>query len=212
MHDRRRPGSGRKADGHAGEAQAEAAALGSWAHTGAAVRLLDVNFEHAALLMERILPATHLPGGDDRLAADLLTRLHRARLRTFRYPELKEIYVRMEDRSRADADYEQRARGDPTRGLAGLERLAAARAAVMRLCASTGQTALLHGDFVDKNLLWDGAGYGAIDPIPCLGDPCSDAGFFAAGHPPATTILRRASAVAGLTNLDPERARRWAVV
>jgi streptomycin 6-kinase len=198
------------------EAQAEAAALGSWAHTGAAARLLDVNLEQAALLMERVRPATPLPGGDDRLAvevaADLLTRLHQVRPGTFRYPELKEIYLRMEDRSRADADYEQRARGDPARGSAGLERLAAARAAVTCLCASTNHAALLHGDFVGKNLLWDGAGYVAIDPIPCIGDPCSDVGFFAAGHPPATTILRRASAVAGLSNLDPHRARRWAAV
>ena len=198
------------------EAQAEAAALACWAHTCAALRLIDVNFNDSALLMERIRPATHLPGGDDpvavEVAADLLSRLHRVQPGTFRYPELEMIYVSMEDRSRADAAYEQRASGDPALGVAGLERLVAARAAVRLLSASTDQATLLHGDFLDKNLLWDGASYVAIDPIPSIGDPCSDVGFFAAGHPPATTILRRASAVAELMGLDPHRAKRWAVV
>ncbi len=36
----------------------------------------------------------------------------------------------------------------------------------------------------------------AIDPIPCIGDPCADAGFFAAGQPPAAGIFPRAAAMA----------------
>jgi streptomycin 6-kinase len=50
----------------------------------------------------------------------------------------------------------------------------------LSLCASAGQAVLLHGDFLDKNLLWRGVGYLGIDPIPCIGDPCADVGFFAA--------------------------------
>jgi streptomycin 6-kinase len=52
----------------------------------------------------------------------------------------------------------------------------------------------------------------AIDPVPRIGDPCADAGFFAACHPPATTILQRAGAVAGHMGLDRQRALRWAAV
>ncbi len=88
----------------------------------------------------------------------------------------------------------------------------AARAAAMKLCASIGRTVLLHGDFLDKNLLWNGAGYLAIDPIPCIGDPCSDVGFFAAGNPPATTILPRAGTIAARMDLDQHRAREWAAI
>jgi fructosamine-3-kinase len=62
-------------------------------------------------------------------------------------------------------------------------------------CASD-RAVLLHGDFLDKNALRSGTGYVAIDPIPWIGDPCSDVGFFAAGHPPPATILDRASAIA----------------
>lgn len=83
-----------------------------------------------------------------------------------------------------------------------------ARAAAMNLCATTERTVLLHGDFVDKNLLRSGAGYVAIDPIPRIGDPCSEP----ACHPPATTILQRAGAVAGHMGLDRQRALRWAAV
>jgi streptomycin 6-kinase len=87
-----------------------------------------------------------------------------------------------------------------------------ARAAAMNLCATTGRTVLLHGDFLDKNLLRSCAGYVAIDPMPRIGDPCADAGFFAACHPPATTILQRAAAIAGQMGLDRQRALRWAAV
>ena len=69
-----------------------------------------------------------------------------------------------------------------------------ARAAAMNLCATAARTVLRHGDFVDKNLLRSGAGYVAIDPILRIGDPCSEP----ACHPPATTILQRAGAVAGI--------------
>lgn len=198
------------------EARAEAAALTAWAHTGAAVRLIDADFEYCALLLARIRPGTHLPGGDDpvavNVAAGLLSSLHRVNPATFPFPALEKIYVRMADRARSDAEYEQRTRRDPARGAAGVQQLDAAGAAAMELCATTTQTVLLHGDFLDKNLLWDGARYLAIDPIPCIGDPCADAGFFAAGHPPATTILERADAIAAQMGVSRQRAQRWAAV
>jgi streptomycin 6-kinase len=198
------------------EARLEAAALASWARTGAAARLIDADISYGALLLERIRPGTPLPGGDDpvsvEVAAGLLARLHLAAHGELGFPALEDIYLRLESQPRDDADFEQRTRGDPARGAAGLERLEMARAAAMNLCATTGRAVLLHGDFLDKNLLRSGAGYVAIDPIPRIGDPCADAGFFAACHPPATTILQRAGAVAEHMGLDRRRALRWAAV
>jgi streptomycin 6-kinase len=43
------------------EARAEATALVRWEHTGAAVRLIDADFEHGVLLLERIRPARNCP-------------------------------------------------------------------------------------------------------------------------------------------------------
>jgi streptomycin 6-kinase len=198
------------------QARAEAAALAMWEHTGATVLLIDADFEHGALMLERVRPATPLPAGDDRVAidvvADLLTRLHRARAATFPFPALDETYGQMEDQARDNAAYEQRSRDAPTRGEAGLHRLSAARTAAMRLCGTARRTVVLHGDFLDKNLLWNGARYVAIDPIPLIGEPCADVGFFAAGHRPATGILQRADAIAEQMGLDRQRAQRWAVV
>jgi streptomycin 6-kinase len=198
------------------EAAAEEAALRAWAGTGVAVQLIDVDLEFGALLMARIRPATHLPADRDaeaiEVAADLLGRLHALRAGNFAFPGLEQVYARMERRSRDDAAYEQRVSGDPTIGVAGLQHLDAARAAVVKLCASARQTVLLHGDFLAKNLLWNGARYLAIDPIPGLGDPCSDVGFFAAGYPPATTILPRAASMAARMGLDQHRARKWAAI
>lgn len=58
------------------ETRAEAAAISAWGHTQAAVQLIDTDFTHAALLLERIRPGTHLPGNGDaasiEIAADLL--------------------------------------------------------------------------------------------------------------------------------------------
>lgn len=198
------------------EARLEAAALAAWAHTGAAAGLIDADISRGALLLERIRPGTPLPGGDDpvsvEIAAGLLAKLHLAAHAELPLPALEDSYVRLESRACDDADFEQRTRGDPTRGAAGLERLETARAAAMNLCATTERTVLLHGDFLDKNLLRSGTGYVAIDPIPRIGDPCADAGFFAACHPPATTILQRAGAVAEHMGLDRQRALRWAAV
>jgi streptomycin 6-kinase len=197
-------------------ARTEAAALTAWARTGATARLLDADFGQSALLLQRIRPGTPLPADDDvsniRIAAEVLSKLHEAAPGTFSFPVLLETYLLMEQRSRDDAAYEQRSRRDPARGQAGLQRLPPARALARRLCASSRQSALLHGDFVGKNLLWNGTSYLAIDPIPAIGDPCSDAGFFAAGHPPARTTLHKAAGIAETMGLDPDRTQRWAAV
>ena len=75
------------------ESRAEAAALGIWAGTAAAVRLLDEDVERGALLLERIRPGRPLPGGDDptaiEVAADLLRKLHGAPPGGFSFPSLR---------------------------------------------------------------------------------------------------------------------------
>jgi streptomycin 6-kinase len=199
------------------EARAEAAALGGWAATGAAVRLIDVDLSLSALLLAHVRPGTPLPDGNDAIAVDvavdLLARLHRTTpTMSFPFPRLEEVYNRFEDQARDDAAYEQNARGDPDRGRAGLERLDAARTAAMALCSTTSQAVVLHGDFLDKNLLCAQDTYVAADPMPMLGDPCADIGFFAAGHRPAAKILWRAGAIAHRMGLDSDRARRWAAI
>ncbi|HEX3812021.1 MAG TPA: aminoglycoside phosphotransferase family protein [Mycobacteriales bacterium] len=198
------------------EARSEAAALAAWMDTGAAVEILDVDLEYDALLLARIRPGTHLAGGDDPvildMAADLLSRLQLAAPGPFPFLTLEALYPRLEARAREDINYERRARDEPIRGEAGLTRLDSARAAAMRLCATTPQPVLLHGDFLDKNLLCTGSSYLAVDPIPRIGDPCSDVGMFASDHLPAGTILERAGAIAERMGLDPNRAMRWAAV
>jgi len=84
-------------------------------------------------------------------------------------------------REHGAAPPEQRVSGDPKRGAAGLQRLDAARATALKLCATTERPVLLHGDFLDKNLLWKGVGYVAIDPIPRWATRARMAGF----SPPA---------------------------
>ena len=191
------------------ERATEAAALRAWDGRGA-VPLLDVDEQHDALLLPRIRPATHLPGGGHdtavQVAAGLLTALHGA-TSTSRFPTTLEAYDRHEVLCIRDATREE-GKPDPI----GVRMLPAARAEMHRLQASADREVLLHGDFIDKNLLLGPEGYVATDPIPRLGDPCSDIGFFAAYHPPASRLLDLAADVAGALGEDADRAVRWARV
>jgi hypothetical protein len=65
---------------------------------------------------------------------------------------------------------------------------------------------------MDKNLLADHDRVVAIDPMPHVGDPHSDIGFWAATRSPAAALDERAADLARLVACDPERARRWAAI
>lgn len=183
----------------------EAAALTLWAGRGS-VRLIAFA-ENIGLLLERLVPATQLPPGDDQTATDLvahsLMELHAAHLPAAHpFPSQLEFLEVWLDRIRVNCEP----------GTAGVRLLDRARAGAVRLCADSASAVLLHGDFIDKNLLLDGTAYVAVDPIPRIGDPCADVGFYAAYHPPAAAIGRRARSLARRCGLDEARAARWAAV
>jgi hypothetical protein len=117
----------------------------------------------------------------------------------------------MADRAREDAEYEQRNGGS--------------RRAVPQAFSGWRQPGRLPWNcaqppgrpFCSTEISWTRiccgtAHYLAIDPIPGIGDPCANAGFFAAGHPPATTILERADAIAAHMGVSRQRAQRWAAI
>jgi streptomycin 6-kinase len=52
----------------------------------------------------------------------------------------------------------------------------------------------------------------AIDPMPRVGDPHSDIGFWAATRSPTAGLETRASDLARLLDCDPARASRWAAI
>ena len=198
------------------EAEAEAAALTAWRSTGAAVQLMDVDIENGALLLERIRPATPLLPGNDRaaiaVAADLLAALQSVTT-DFDFPTLAQLFPYLAEHSRSDAEYERRARNEPDRAAVAVERLPLAESAALKLCATASTSVLQHGDFLDKNLLWGGGRYVSVDPIPRLGEPAADVGFFACHHPPVVDMLARAEAISRRLDSDvSDRALRWTAV
>lgn len=194
----------------------EVAALRLWSNSGTAVRLVDFSRRDFALLLPQIEPATHLPANEDDVAvevvADILGALHAIQPMNYPFRSFVSEYLAWEKRALRDIAYERQSRREPERAQPAFERLPAARRAAMYLSSTAKGNVLLHGDLVDKNLLWDGARYLAIDPIPRIGDPCSDVGFFAAGHQPVAGILERAAAIATRLGLSPRRAQQWAAV
>lgn len=184
----------------------ESDALRLWEGRGA-VRLIDHDPTVGALLMERIVPGTPLPPGNEReaiaAAAQVLAHLHAARLpASHPFPALIE-YV---------DEYLKWARAEAAPGTVGIELLEDSRPLAQHLCTTAGETVLLHGDFLDKNLLLGPAGYVAIDPMPSIGDPGADIGFFAAGRQPAGEISTRTRALAMSLGWDPDRAEQWALI
>jgi streptomycin 6-kinase len=136
-------------------------------------------------------------------AAGPLRALHATRLPApHPFPTLLEFLDVWIDRVRKSAEH----------GTAGLRLLDLARHAARALCADRTAIVLLHGDFIDKNLVLGDDSYVSIDPIPRVGDACSDVGLYAAYHPPARAIGQRARALAASCRLEPERAARWAAV
>lgn len=199
----------------AAEANAERAALSAWSGSGAAVALLAANDEAAALLLERLHPGTALdaetPEVADRIGAAVLGRLHAVPAGDADdWPTWESGYRVFEARAHADATAEWRWGTDRVRAERRLALLPRLRSEARELLESADRRVLLHGDFADKNVLRSRSGYVAIDPIPMIGDPASDIGFFAAGRPPVSSVLERAETLASALGEDPGRARRWA--
>jgi streptomycin 6-kinase len=187
-------------------AEREAAALRLWNGSGAA-RLLQHDLRAGALLIERILPGTRLPPGiDDAVlsaAAAVLERLHAVAVPVHHaFPSL----------DRQFDSYLLRARSWVEPGTIGAALLDRSREPAMRLCTTANRAVLVHGDYIDKNLLLGPSGYVAIDPMPGVGDPCADVGMFASYHPPARLIGECARTLAGLLGYDPDRAEQWALI
>jgi streptomycin 6-kinase len=193
------------------DAADEAAALSAWAPSEVAVRLLDADLRAGALLLERLVPGTPLPAGDSGPATDVLAALHGTPLPEYAFRELAGSFPDHEREVRADLTHERRARSEPDRAREAERLLPSAGRLMEGLATSAPRRVLLHGDFLNKNLLGAGDGYRVVDPIPRLGDPAADAGMFAHDRP-APAILDTASELAGTLGLDLDRTVAWAVV
>ena len=187
------------------QASTQAIALRAWAGHGA-VRLIDSAEEYAALLLVRLFPGTPLPAGNDAFAIAVMTEvlgaLHGVAIPAESLPSMLVSFD----------EYLEDAVTNSDEGAAGLALLDASRDAAMRLCESTRCSVLLHGDLLDKNVLLSEAGYVATDPIPRIGDPASDVGFFAAGRQPYDHIIERARRLSNAVGVDAERSIRWAAI
>jgi streptomycin 6-kinase len=194
-------------------ARVEAAALRRWSATGAAVRLVDVDEGLGALLLERLQPGTPLPRGPVgvAVAADLLAAMHDVDPGGHGFAGLSGTSAAEVRQARQDLEHERRTRGEPDRARAAEEALPAAAALLERLADDRTRRVLLHGDFLTKNVLRAPHGYRVVDPLPRIGDPCSDAGMFASDQV-AGSILDVAGSIADRLGLDAERVVAWATV
>ena len=174
----------------------EIVALRAWSRGGGPA-VLRCDEDAHAILLERIAPGTNADPGAPADVAAVLQAIHVPPPAGL--PALAETVARRIDR----ADDE---------GRANAERVAWARATAARLLESAPAPVLLHGDFDDRNLLeCSQRGLRAIDPLPCVGDPAYDAGYWVHAHRRPGRRARLEGIVAA-TGLPTERVRDWAGV
>jgi streptomycin 6-kinase len=195
------------------ESAHEADALAHWGGEGT-VRLLEVDRERNALLVERALPGTSLWEVEDdeeatRIAAGVLRRLwRRAPPAAHPYRGLSDEAERWMEQARRDWE----GLGRPfERAL-----LDAAAAAARDLSASQPALVLCHQDFQGSNVLRaEREPWLAIDPKPIVGEPAFDVASLLRDRRwdiRAAVIRRRLDVLATELQLDPERMRGWGIV
>lgn len=179
-----------------GRGEDELAALRVWAGRGAPA-ILAHDPATGARLLERIEPGSHAVGAGAAEVAAVLTLLHQGP--SAGLPTLEETVARRLDRA------EEEGRATP-------ERLSWARTALQRRCDRARERVLLHGDFDHRNLLvCRQRGLCAIDPLPCVGDPAYDAGYWAqAAGLPGRRL--RVEGIAEAAGFEVERVRDWCAI
>jgi streptomycin 6-kinase len=194
-------------------ARPEALALRLW-DGGPTPRLLQADESgYGALLLERIAPGQPLSSTDADLitVARLIGSLHAGSVpeETLRLlPSLADV---VESRvATAGAEAAARSADEASRLTPRLERTR--RLAHELLSSTNGDATLLHGDLESRNILRCNArGLAAIDPLPCVGDPAYDVGYWLAD---VDRDEREAKSVSLAQHLDLDQTRllAWAAV
>jgi streptomycin 6-kinase len=175
--------------------QHEIAALRAWSGVGAPA-LLEADEELGAMLLERIAPGTHPTAAEPAQIAALLDAIHIAPLEGL--PSLAETVQRRVGRAVEE-------------GRASRTKATWATAKAAELESEPHRIALLHGDFDERNLLvCSRRGLCAIDPLPCVGDPAYDLGYWVHGNRRPGRRARLDALVA--LGFDRGRVRDWAAV
>lgn len=185
------------------ESEHEAAALRAW-DGGGAVRLLEHDPEHHALLLERCEPGDHLsrhPRGALDVFVDLIPRLSIPAGPPFRA---------LDDEAEEWIESLRARRSD---GLVEAKLIEAAIDALDSVRAEPVETVLLHQDLHGDNILASTREpWLAIDPKPLAGDPTFAVApvvrSYEFGHSRAA-VLYRLDALTERLGLDRERSRWW---
>lgn len=190
----------------------EAAALDAWMACRHVVTLHDADLDHAALLLERVLPGVRLADEADRWPLEEVVPVLADLWQTPVWlgagsglPELRERAAFVFDITQRRLDRNPAVSGRVPSALVEASRDMA------NALAGEGPVRLLHGDLHPGNVLRGGDGLVAIDPRPCLGDPAFDAvDWVLPGGGGQQAVQQRIDWLAGrVDGLDPHRAWAW---
>jgi streptomycin 6-kinase len=190
----------RRADGSAAVLKvgsADGLAAAEWFSGRGGVRVLAVDRERGALLLERALPGTSLAGIPEQQAAAAFASVARA---LWRPPSDEQRFPTVAEWGRSLAA------GSHAAGV------------FAELCDSMDDVAVLHGDLHHFNVLRSGDGWVAIDPKGVVGEPAYETGALLRNPKPTLLdepdpgriLRRRADLLSEALDLDVARVRGWA--
>jgi streptomycin 6-kinase len=182
----------------------EGKALMLWAQRGVAPKVIAIRDEGTTLLLERVRPGTSL--GESGANAHRVIETIGAVCRRIHVSVDAGAFPTVADHARGDGWL---------RSLAGTRE----HDELIALLAPSAGDRLLHVDLHALNVLRGPGGWLAIDPKPCVGDPCADVYGFLDGAPlielPSSVAAARPWLWARLADLaresgeDPERLAAW---
>jgi streptomycin 6-kinase len=164
-----------------------------WFSGHGAPRVLEIDRELGAVLLERVVPGTTLVGEPEETAvaavAAVARELWRAPADDGPFPSVRDWGGSLAPGSRAAALY-------------------------FELCDSMDAPVVLHGDLHHFNVLRSGQGWVAIDAKGVVGEPAYETGALLRNPKPdrleARVLRRRADALAEALDLDVARVYGWA--
>jgi streptomycin 6-kinase len=193
-------------------AESEAATLRAWARTPHAVDLIGSDTGAGVLLLDKVIPGTHLSALPElpplEAFAELLTGL-----REIDRPDSATLRSGTEAVEFVYCLIARRARDPYVSRFVPLDLVARGRSLAHELTASTSDHGLVHGDLHLFNILDGGPARGlvAIDPRSCYGDRTWDAMDIALAGVASTDELddRISRLTALVPDLNAGRLRRW---
>lgn len=189
---------------------AEASALAAWQSSSRVPKILELDEEAGALLLEAIQPGTSLADGRSTIRLDEVAGLVRDLHTSADEEAVIDFPPLIEGVEFMFALYRKRLREHGTSSLISEDLVERSLATARELATRPGRRVLLHGDLHARNVLEGDWGLVAIDPQARVGDPAFDLiDWVLIDSKDRRTLIQRAERLSSQAGVDPSNLWQW---